>query len=180
MEAALMKTREVTLITGESFTVPQGVQRLDAKSTHGWQVRYQGTKYFADGSEGPKKSLDKAVRELFRRVASMPAPVPLKNVRSSRKTSELPVGISGPIVLTKSSERQLAVLSVVMPRFGRPNEIREVHIGTPSTYTKARYLAAVGKAVALRQESVAQYEQEATRARRKAAVELRKVLAAAA
>jgi hypothetical protein len=47
-----MKTRFVTLATGESFNVPQGIQRLDSRSTRGWQVRYQGTKYFPDGITG--------------------------------------------------------------------------------------------------------------------------------
>lgn len=175
-----MKTREVTLPTGERFTVPQGVQRLDSKSTRGWQVRYHGTKYFGDGTDGPKKALDRAVRELFRRVATLPAPTPLKSTPSPRKTSALPVGISGPIVLTKADSRQVAVLSVVVPRYGQPNEIREIHIGTPSTYTKTRYREAVTKAVLLRQESVAQYEEAATRAMRKAAVALKRSLAAAA
>jgi len=171
-----MRTREVTLASGERFSVPQGVQRLDSNSTRGWQVRYQGTKYFADGTVGPAKSLDRAIKELLRRVATLPAPVPLKTTPSPHKTSNLPVGISGPIVLTKPDARQMAVLSVVVPRFGRPNQITEIHIGTPSTYTKARYRAALAKAIALRQESTSQYALEATRAKRKAAVDLRKSL----
>lgn len=175
-----MKTRDVTLATGERFTVPQGVQRLDSKSTHGWQVRYQGTKYFADGTASPKKSLDRAVRELFRRVATLPAPVKLKSVRSSRKTSELPVGVSGPIVRAKADGRQVALFSVVVPRFGQPSEFHEIHIGTPSTYTEARYRAALIKAIALRQDNVAKYEEEATRAKRKAATQAKKSLAAVA
>ncbi|MFY9513363.1 MAG: hypothetical protein WAQ05_20555, partial [Rubrivivax sp.] len=73
-----MKTREITLASGEHFSVPQGVQRLDSKSTHGWQVRYQGTKYFPDGSAGPQKALEAATRELLRRIATLPAPVALR------------------------------------------------------------------------------------------------------
>jgi len=174
-----MKTREVVLATGERFTVPQGVQRLDSKSTHGWQVRYQATKYFADGTEGPKKAFDRATRELFRRIATLPAPVKLKNVRSPRKSSELPVGISGPIVRVREDGRQDALFSVVVPRFGQPSEFHEIHIGTPNTYTKARYRAALSKAIALRQENVAKYEEEATRAKRKAATQTKKSLARA-
>ena len=60
-----MKTRTVALATGESFSVVQGIQRLDSKSTRGWQVRYQGTKYFSDGDAGPQKSLEAATRELL-------------------------------------------------------------------------------------------------------------------
>ena len=176
-----MKTREVTLASGESFTVPQGIQRLDSRSTRGWQVRYQGTKYFADGQDGPRKSLELATRELRRRIASLPAPVALRRAPSPRKTSALPVGISGPIVVNKSgSERQSAVLSVLVPRFGQPNLVREIHIGTPSTYTKARYREALAKAVQLREESQAKYEAAATRAKRKAATEMKRSLSARA
>lgn len=175
-----MRTREVTLASGETFTVPQGIQRLDSKTTRGWQVRYQGTKYFADGQDGPRRSLELATKELLRRIASMPAPVSLKRAPSPRKTSSLPVGISGPIVINKpGSERQAAVLSVLVPRFGQPNQVREIHIGTPATYTQARYRAALKKAVELRSESLARYEAAATRAKRKAAAELKRSLAAA-
>jgi hypothetical protein len=176
-----MKTREVTLADGETFTVPQGIQRLDSKSTRGWQVRYQGTKYYADGQDGPKKSLELATRDLLRRIATLPAPVALRRVPSPRKTSALPVGISGPIVLSRAgSERQSAVLSVLVPRFGQPNLVREIHIGTPATYTKARYREALAKAVELRQESLAKYEAAATRAKRKEATEMKRSLSARA
>jgi len=174
-----MKTREVTLAAGETFTVPQGIQRLDSKTTRGWQVRYQGTKYFADGQDEPKKSLELATRELLKRIASLPAPVALRRTPSPRKKSGLPVGISGPILVNKAGgERQAAVLSVLMPRFGQTNQVREIHIGTPATYTPARYRAALAQAVQLRSESQAKYEAAATRARRKAAVELKRSLSA--
>ena len=45
-----MKQRNVTIFSGKAFTVPQGIQRIDTASTHGWQVRYQGTKFFSDHS----------------------------------------------------------------------------------------------------------------------------------
>lgn len=173
-----MKTREVTLAAGEKFTVPQGVQRLDSHSTKGWQVRYQGTKYFPDGAVGPRKSLEAATRELLRRIATLPAPVAIKRTSSPRKKSELPVGISGPILVQKrGSEEQSAVLSVLVPRFGKTNLTRKVHIGTPTTYTKSRYRDAVAKALEIRSEGLAKYELEATRAKRKAAVQVKKLLA---
>jgi len=173
-----MKTRQVTLPTGESFTVPQGIQRLDSHSTRGWQVRYQGTKYFPDGAAGPKMALEAATRELLRRIATMPAPVTLKRGPSAHKSSRLPPGISGPIVVTKAgSGEQSAVLSVLLPRFGEDNQIKRIYIGAPSTYTKTRYRAAVAKAMELRAESLALYESAATRAKRKAAVGLKKTLA---
>lgn len=172
-----MKTREVTVAAGETFTVPQGIQRLDSATTKGWQVRYQGTKYFADGSAGPARALQLATRELLRRVATLPAPVVLKRGPSAHKSSGLPAGISGPILVTKAgSSDQSAVLSVLVPRFGTKNQTRRVHIGTPSNYTKARYRAALAKALEIRSTSIADYEAAATKAKRKAATELKKAL----
>ena len=175
-----MKTREITLDSGEKFTVPQGVQRLDSRSTRGWQVRYQGTRYFADGTAGPKKALGAATRELLRRIATLPAPVVLKRSASPLKTSELPPGISGPLLVTKpGTGEQSAVLSVLIPRFDEPNQTRQIYIGTSRTYTQARYKAALAQAVQLRAESVLLYESAATKARRKAAAAMKKALAAA-
>jgi hypothetical protein len=176
-----MKTRIVTLKSGESFTVPQGVQRLDSSSTRGWQVRYQGTKYFPDGTVGPKKALDLATKELLRRIATLPAPVSLRRAPNQNKTSDLPVGISGPIVVRKpGSLTESAVLSIAVPRFGKPNLTRKVHIGTANTFTRARYREAVARAIEIREQGMAEYEAAATKARRGEASQLRKALREAA
>jgi hypothetical protein len=172
-----MKTREVTIATGQKFTVPQGVQRLDSASTRGWQVRYQGTKYFPDGTAGPEKALEGATRDLLRRIATLPAPVGLRRASSPSKTSGLPPGISGPILVNRSGATS-AVLSVLVPRFGKTNLIKKLHIGTPQTYSKARFQAAVAQAVEIRAESLAQYEFAATKAKRKEASIMKKMLSA--
>ena len=170
-----MKTREVTLASGERFTVPQGVQRLDSKTTRGWQVRYHGTRYFPDGDSGPHKSLQVATRELLRRIASMPAPVGIRREPSPSKGSDLPPGISGPIVESRRGGKiRAAVLSVLIPRFAATNLIKKVHIGTPNTYTQARFEAALEKAMKLRTSSIAKYEADATKARRRAAASMKK------
>ena len=143
-------------------------------------MRYQGTKYFSDGTSGPKKALESAIRELLRRIAALPAPVPIRRAPSPNKTSRLPAGISGPIIVTSSgSEVQSAVLSVTVPRFGKPNQTKKVHIGTPQTYTKTRFRAALAKAVEIKSESMALYEAAATRAKRQEAAVLKKSLATA-
>ena len=171
-----MKTREITIPTGQKFTVPQGIQRLDSDSTRGWQVRYQGTKYFSDGA-APDKALEGATRELLRRIATLPAPVNLRRAPSPSKTSKLPAGISGPLLVSKAgSEAQSAVLSVLVPRFGKANQTKRVHIGTPNTYTKARFRAALATAVQIRSESLAVYEAAATKAKRKAARTMKQTL----
>jgi hypothetical protein len=172
-----MKIRQVTIVTGEMFAVPTGIQRLDSTSTRGWQVRYQGTKYFADGAAGPQKALQAATKELMQRIATMPAPAGLRRKTSPNKTTELPVGISGPIVIHRAgTEQRAAVLSVLVPRFGTSNLVKSIHIGTPNTYTKARYRDALAKAVEMREAGMAVYEAEVTKAKRKAAVLMKKTL----
>lgn len=160
-----MKTREVTLPDGQRFQVPQGIQRIDSPSTHGWQVRYQGTKLFSDGeSHDPRLSLINAVSELLARMSTHPAYPTLKQTSSKGKTSDLPAGISGPIVRNRPDRAPTAGLSVSLPRFGKKSEIRNIYIGTPNTYTAEKYLAALDKCVALRTESVKRHEQEAHKA----------------
>jgi hypothetical protein len=176
-----LKTRTVTLASGEPFSVPQGIQRLDSKTTRGWQVRYQGTKYYPDGNAGPQKSLEAATRELLRRIATLPAAVSIRRAPSPSKVSGLPVGISGPMLVAKQgSEVPSAVLSVAVPRFGKTNLTKKVHIGTPSTYTRTKYKQALAKAIEIREQGIAQYEAAATRARRTEASNLKKSLRSAA
>ncbi len=124
-----MKTRQVTLPNGHTFTVPQGIQRIDTRATHGWQVRYQGTKFCADGSpDGSRadRSLRAATDELLRRIATLPAPVVLQKQPSAHKTSDLPPGISGPILTPprRGSKVRSAVLSVLLPRFGQEPRVK--------------------------------------------------------
>jgi hypothetical protein len=178
-----MKTRKVIIYTGKTFTVPQGIQRIDSTSTHGWQVRYQGTKFFSDGSPNDNaaatRALEAATRELLNRIATMPAPVVLKRGPSARKASGLPPGISGPIVVRRGETRvRSAVLSVLLPRFGSTPQLKSVYIGTENTYTQAKYRRALAEAKQLRAEAVASYEAAATKERRRSAAVLRKTLAA--
>ena len=99
---------------------------------------------------------------------------------SPSKTSNLPVGISGPILVGRTdSAGQSAVLSVLVPRFGETNQVKQIHIGTAQTYTKTRYRAALAKAVELRTESLALYEAAATKSKRRAATAMKKALLAA-
>jgi hypothetical protein len=176
-----MRKRKVKIYNGKSFTVPTGVQRIDSDSTHGWQVRYQGTKFFSDGVHGgADKALAEATKELFNRIATMPAPVTLKREPSPIKSSKLPPGISGPIVVAAKSENgaRSAILSVILPQYGTEPALRRIYIGTENTYTQRRYREALAEAKALRAEAVAAYEEAATRARRKAANALRATLRA--
>jgi hypothetical protein len=168
-----MKFRDVVIFSGKKFAVPQGIQRIDTRATHGWQVRYGGTKLFSDHTSdgsGAQASLDLAKAELARRIAKMPAPSLLQKKPSESKTSNLPVGISGPIVRQRQgSNVRSCSFSVLLPQFGAAPRCSSVYIGTENTYTVERYHAALEKAVAMRQGAELVYEQATTRAKRSAA-----------
>lgn len=168
-----MKFRDVVIFNGKKFTVPQGIQRIDTRATHGWQVRYGGTKLFSDHTpdgSGAKDSLARAQAELARRIAQMPAPSLLQKRPSESKTSDLPVGVSGPIVRQRKGSRvRSCSFSVLLPRYGMSPRCSSVYIGTENTYTIERYHAALEKAVALRSAAEATYELAATKAKRAAA-----------
>lgn len=168
-----MNTRPVTIPFGQKFDVPQCIQRIDVRSTHGWQVRYGGTKFFADGSadgSGADQSLAQATKELLRRIAKCPVAVPIRRTPTSRKTNELPAGISGPIIRRRGGTgTRIAEFSLTLPQFGLGPKRRTVYIGTENTYSIERFQTALDKAIALRQAAEQKYEVEATRARRRAA-----------
>jgi hypothetical protein len=179
-----MKTRDVIIFSGKRFKVPQCIQRIDHRYTHGWQVRYGGTMMFSDHSNdgsGAKDSLEAATRELIRRITTMPTPSKLQPRPSTGKSSGLPVGISGPLLRERrGGQSRYASLQVLLPRFGQKPLNRSIYIGSPSTYTVKRYKQALAKAVELRQQAEAAYRAEETKARRAEARALKAGLAAAA
>jgi hypothetical protein len=179
-----MKFREVVIFSGARFDVPQCIQRIDTKSTHGWQVRHHGTKMFsdhtADGS-GAQGALTKATRELLKRITALPAPVALQRTPSANKGNQLPSGISGPIVRARTNSAvRTASLSVSLPQHGRPTKCTSVYIGSEGTYNLDRFRRALARAVELRTRAEEAYELDATRARRRAGSVLRAALRDAA
>lgn len=168
-----MKTRSVVIYTGERFEVPQGIQRIDHRSTHGWQLRYAGTRLYSDGSAGARASLEAAKKELAHRIATLPAPARLQRQPSGNKSSDLPVGISGPVVRQRAGSHTMdSSLSVSLPRYGQTPLRRSVFIGTQNTYTPERYLAALDRAITMRAEAESAYQRAATKAKRAAAREV--------
>ena len=86
-----MKLRDV-IVFNETYQVPERVQRIDTKGTHGWQLRYGSTKLFSDHSNdgsGALVSLTEAVTELHRRIDRLPAPSGLRADITARKSSDL-------------------------------------------------------------------------------------------
>ncbi|MDQ2780766.1 MAG: hypothetical protein M3Y32_14535 [Pseudomonadota bacterium] len=175
-----MKVREIVIFSGETFRVPQGIQRIDHRSTHGWQLRYGGTRLFSDRStdgSGAAAALEQATQELLRRIATLPAPSRLQQAPSQNKASGLPSGISGPVVRLRPGGRvRDCSLTVLIPRFGDKPLRRTVYIGTENTYTEARYEAALQRAIAMRTEAETAYADAATRAKRAEARAHKRVL----
>jgi len=165
-----MKVRDVTIFTGERFAVPQRIQRIDSRATHGWQLRYGGTKLFSDHTQdgsGASAALVQATKELLKRIAKLPAPSKLQREPSANKTTDLPVGISGPVVRQRARTRvRDCSFSVSLPRFADSPRRRSIYIGTENTYTAERYNVALAKAVALREQAEAAYRRAATKAKR--------------
>jgi hypothetical protein len=179
-----MKFREVAIFSGHVFQVPQCVQRIDHRATHGWQLRYGGTKLYSDHSNdgsGAAASLELATRELLKRIATMPAPTRLQRGPSQNKSNNLPVGISGPVVrLRRGGNVRDCSLAVLIPRFGTTPNRRTIYIGTENTYTPERFQAALDRAIEMRTEAEEAYQQAETRSRRTAATVLKKARRAAA
>ncbi len=175
-----MKLRDVSIFTGKKFAVPQHIQRIDSKSTHGWQVRYCGTKMFSDHTpdgSGAGQALVKAASELVNRIAKLPVPPTLRKQPSAGKTTDLPRGISGPVVRAREGSKVRSChLCVHLPKFGQVPSCRTVYIGSENTYTVAKYKAALAKAVAMRRGAEEVYERAAAKGKRKAAVEMKAVL----
>lgn len=171
-----MKLRPVTIFTGKRFRVPQCIQRIDHKATHGWQLRYGGTKLFSDHSNdgsGAAAALKAATAELLRRVEKLPAPSGLQKSASAHKSNGMPVGISGPLVRRRPGHSvEEAHFSVSLPRYGATPLRRSVYIGTRNTATRARYDAALARAIELRAKAERAYQREATRAMREASRKL--------
>ncbi|MET0335875.1 MAG: hypothetical protein ABW190_16525 [Rhizobacter sp.] len=171
-----MKTRDVVIFSGKRFKVPQGIQRIDHRATHGWQLRYGGTKLYSDGTtdgSGASASLKAATDELLKRIAKLPAPSRLQREPSENKTTDLPVGISGPIVRQRPGARvRECNLSVSLPRFGMLPRRSTIYIGNENTYTVQRFEEALARAIKMREEAETAYRRDATRAKRAEALRL--------
>lgn len=172
-----MNTRDVVIFSGERFEVPPCIQRIDHLSTHGWQLRYGGTKLYSDHSNdgsGARRALALAVKELLKRIATLPAPSRLRRTPSRRKQTDLPSGISGPVVRQRAGSRvRDCSFAVTLPRFGETPQARSVYIGTENTYTPERYQEALLQAIALREKAETAYQRAATRAKRAEALALK-------
>ena len=160
--------------------MPEYIQRIDTKNTHGWQLRYgrvadEPTKMFSDftnDGSGAAKALELATAELNSRIEQIPAPTGLRVSPNSNKTSELPPGISGPTLrrANKPGRTPYYAYQVSVPRFDKSGTTKSFYIGTINTADEKRKEAALLKAVEFRDAAAISYETEKTNARRKSVI----------
>lgn len=165
-----MKYRKVQIFTGRTFQVPERIQRLDSGSTHGWQLRLGRSKMFSDFSSdgrGAAAALELAIEELRRRIARLPAPTGLRTAVQTRKSSKLPVGVSGPKARWPAGRNvPYYEFSVSIPRFGQRSTNKNVYIGTENTMTAKRKAAALARAIAIREQAVRKFKLATTKSKR--------------
>lgn len=165
-----MKFRDVITAFGYTFSVPTNIQRIDHKHTHGWQIRFGRWQFFADHSNdgsGSEKALLVATEELRDRMMKLPARTGLRVDSNQNKSSDLPVGISGPIERVRPGRKSIQYyFQVTFPVAGEKPVNRSVYIATENTMTQERYDFALSKAIALREAGVRRFKLGATKAMR--------------
>lgn len=165
-----MKYREVTIFTGAKFRVPEHIQRLDSKHTHGWQLRFGKWTMFSDHSNdgtGARTSLTAAKEELLKRIDKLHAPTGLRTTTLSSKTTDLPVGISGPVRSVKRGRRVAEFNFVIsVPQAGGRSTSRKAYIGTENTISDERIMEALAVAVDIRKQAVRVFQDTKTRTKR--------------
>ena len=173
-----MKFRTVEIFTGETFEVPEGIQRIDADGTHGWQMRYgreRVTALFSDHSSdgsGAPAALEAAMAALLKKIKRMPAATGLRTEPSSRKSSSLPVGISGPLERWRAGRNTPSYCFLVsVPLAGGGSTTKTVYIGTANTVTLEREEEALLKAMEIRDKAVSKFVRVTTKAKRADAME---------
>lgn len=172
-----MPIRTTTLPSGARIRVPEHIQRIDTRSTHGWQLRYgKPTLFFSDSKAqggSPRAALKLAIAALRKRLIALPAPTGLQRAASASKQNDLPAGISGPILRQRPGRTAAEChFSVNLPRFDAKPLRRSVYIANQNTYSKERYEQALATAIELRKEAEKAYQKAATAAKRRAAQKL--------
>ena len=167
-----MKYREVVIFSGHRFQVPEHIQRLDSKNTRAWQLRYGKWKTYSDHTidgSGAGDALAAAIEELHRRIDHLPAPSGLKQEKSSSKSNDLPVGISGPVSRIRKGRRVAEYnFGVTIPRYGDKPTTANVYIGTENTISDERYEEALAKAFDIREKAERAFQTAVTKAKRTA------------
>lgn len=120
------------------FSVPKHIVRLDGRGLAGWQVRWEGTKYFADSISGDAAA---SLQEAMKYLGKVWKPVPK---RTARKTSA-----GSGIGLIHDAKRDVWYAEARHPRHEAP---KRFYVGTTSTFTDKKARAALRLAAKARKQ----------------------------
>ncbi len=151
----LLPRRKVRVRGFGLFQVPRHIQRIDIDEpgkagTHGWQVRWDGTKFFSDAAEGKRDAAGSLARSerYLQSIYTGPRP---RLRETEHKDKKHRTGIAGvQLAHRRRKDRQIAevYLRVNPPMQG--GVPRSIYVGTENTITQARMRAALKKARAMR------------------------------
>jgi len=164
--------RSVTVRGFGAFEVPRHIQRIDIDDegkagTHGWQVRWNGTKFFGDASNGkrdPTRALARAERHL-RAIYDGPKP---RLRDKEHKDKKHRTGLAGvQLAYRRRRNRNIAEVYLRVNPLSPGGTPRSVYVGTENTVTQARLREALRRARAMRDEMRAEYIASLARAPRR-------------
>ena len=172
-----MNYRESVTNSGATFQVPENIVRIEIETSgvYGWQIRYGEPEVMildkSASAIGAESALSEAVQELIKRIHSLDAPTGLRKTVSKNKTSDLPSGISGPVVCNRKGRKFSEYnFGISIPRFGDKPTTRNIYIGTENNMNEQRYDIALAKAIEVRNKAVAAFQEAKTNDRRAKAV----------
>lgn len=131
------RCRRVATRFGE-YLVPRHIVRLDGERVSGWQVRWEGTRYFADGANGGPDAAFDAACQYLRKVWR---PIPKITNRNTSDDNPHP-GVA--VIRVESRGRACWYAESRHPRRGSP---RRFYIGTDQTYSENRAKVALKRAI---------------------------------
>lgn len=140
-----------------NLIVPRHIVRIDVeagedrRATHGWQVRYRGTKFFSDTlrndkTRTPLSALEMAIEYLAGRYAGQS--VPLRKSENQSK-SEM-TGTNGVRIVRKLNQRDIEEVYVEVVHPLRGKSPKRLYVGTANTATQKRLDAVLERGVAMR------------------------------
>ncbi len=158
----LLPRRKVRVRGFGLFQVPRHIQRIDIDEpgkagTHGWQVRWDGTKFFSDAATGkrePTASLARSERYL-RSIYTGPRP---RLRETEHKDKKHRTGIAGvQLAYRRRKDRQIAEVYLRVNPPTQGGVPHSIYVGTENTITQARMRLALKKARAMRDVMRAAY-----------------------
>lgn len=158
-----MPTRVHSVGNWGDFVVPRHIVRIDIdeidkRGTHGWQVRYRGTKFFSDTSNTDKDvtpitALSEAIKYLANKYDGQSAPI--RKIEFDNKLEK--TGASGVRIVRKLNKRDFEEVYVEVSHPEHGKSAKKFYVGTANTATQARMDKVLEEAKKYRQVMVSMH-----------------------